>query len=329
MKLSNKKIKAVILGLGSVLAVGAGQSAFAHASILNAINSGATGFSRVGVNHANNHTAPPTPIVAQSVVFPTVNPILGRLIPAIPATATTPAVSAVTLPAPVGLGDFFATNKTSADTGTRTTTSALGVVTSTEWIVAGSPQLIQSKDIFSAQIEQADSANKTIGWVSTKGSLQVNLNGEVPFRFAAPHFRSVLPTINPNGLTAADLCASKLVIGVAVADISNPNPQPPFVAANPLGLPGSETGGIGFNLWIDNNTPGLATSAFPPQVTENGAATTNLTINRDPVVNPYPANCAPVGTDPVFDITIKPSASDINALQFPGWGATANGNTFR
>lgn len=316
MKSSNKKIKAVILGLGSVMAMGAGQSAFAHASILNAINSGATGFSRVGVNHANNHTVPPTPIVAQSVVFPTVNPILSRFIPVTVSNPTPPALTA-----PASLGDLFATSAAAA-----TTTGLLPWVT-----VAGAPQLVQSKDVFKTQIEQANPANATIGWVSTQGLLQVNLHGEVPFRFSAPHFRSVLPVtpVNP-ALTTADLCADKLVIGVAVADIANPNPQPPFVAANPAGLPGTETAGIGFNLWLDNNTPGLATSAFPPQVTENGAATTNLTINRDPVVNPYPANCVPAGgTDPVFTVTIKPSADDINALQFPGWGALANGNVLR
>jgi len=320
MKLSSKKMKAVTLSLGSVLMMGAGQSAYAHASILNAINSGATGFSRVGVNHADNHTTPPTPIVAQSVVFPTVNSIFGRT-PADPNGAPI-----------VALGDFFTTDKTSAANGTRSTISATGVVTNNEWIVANSPQLVQSKDIIALQIEQANAANKTIGWVSTKGVLQVNLHGEVPFRFAAPHFRSVLPSVNPNGLKDADLCVSQLVIYVAVADIANPNPQPPFAAAVPDGAPGSETSGIGYNLWIDNNTPGLANSAFPPQVTENGADTTKLTINRDPLVNPYPTNCALAGTggtDPAFAITIKPSADDINALQFPGWGALANGNTLR
>ncbi|NOT10809.1 MAG: hypothetical protein HOP23_03080 [Methylococcaceae bacterium] len=311
MKLSAKQLKAVTLGVGTVLMMGAGQAAFAHASILNAINSGGTGFSRVGVNHAVNHTTPPTPVVAQSVVFPTVNPILGR-------TGVGASVS--------NLGDFFSTSAAGANT--------TGLL---PWVsVAGAPQLVQSKDVFSQQIEQANASNQTIGWVSTKGLLQVNLHGEVPFRFAAPHFRSILPAANPNALTTADLCADKLVIAVAVADISKPTPQPPFVAANPAGLPGSETAGIGYNLWLDNTTPGLATSAFPPQVTENGAATTNLTINRDPVVNPYPANCVPAGgTNPVFTITVKPSADDINALQFPGWGvgitpaAGANGNMFR
>jgi hypothetical protein len=369
MKLSNKKIKAVVLGLGSVMAAGAGQSAFAHASILNAITSGATGFSRVGVNHADNHTTPPTPIVAQSVVFPTVNPILGR------SNAGT---------AVVALGDFFATSATGATAGTLPWTT-----------IANAPQLVQSKDIFSMQIEQANAAGSTIGFISAGGLLQVNLHGEVPFRFTAPHFRSALPVSNPNGLVAADLCASALSIQVAVADIADPSVQPPFVSsgsAAPVaataiakGLPykidsvgttdfvtlfgaannnvgtvftasaagcatptatcpvasgtgtaipqvGAETAGVGYNLWVDNLTPGLGVGAngFTPQQIENGAATPKLVINRDTTINPYPANCvAAGGADPSFTITVFPSADDINALQFPGWGSPQNGNTFR
>lgn len=296
-----KNFKPWLLYASAALLAGVGQSAFAHASILNPINSGVRGaVSRIGVNHAVNHTTPPSPVVAQSVVFPTVNPILGR-------TDGVPVVS---------LGDYFATTATAAANG------------GDPWLtVAGKPQLIQSKDIFTQQIEQANADNQTVGWVSTKGYLQVNLHGEVPFRFDTPHFRSVLPNPNPNGLTAADLCVGALRIWVPVADIANPNNKPPFANS---GAGGSGTAGITYNIWVDNTTPGLENTAFPPAVIENGAGTTVLTINRDTAVNPYPGNCAPAGGgDPVITVTVKPSADDVNALQYPGWGAPANGNTFR
>jgi hypothetical protein len=268
------KIKNVTVGLGAIALITTGQAAFAHASILNAIDSGATGFSRVGLNHACNRTSPPTPIVAQSVVFPTINPILSR--------SDNGVITS--------LGDFFATN------------AALTTPLST---LANLPQLIQSRDVFSAQIEQRNENDQVIGFVSTKGVLGVNLHGELPFRFGAVHFKSN--------------CAARLRIQVAVADICNIQQKPPF-SSMPSGV----------NLWFSNQTPGLEGGPFPPASVENGAATTVLTINRNTAVNPYPSNCVPAnGTDPVFDVNVFPSVDDIARLQFPGWGTPASGAVFK
>jgi hypothetical protein len=302
MKIASKQIKHLAVGISTVLMLGAGQAAFAHASILNEISSGATGFSRVGVNHAVNHTTPPTPVIHAGVVFPTQTPTLAR-------SPVGPAI--------VSLGDYFATTAAGATGGVSPLTT-----------LAGAPQLVQSRDVFDNQIEIANGNNLTVGWwsLSEPGSsgLQVNIHGEVPFRFTAPHFRSALPSANPNGLVAADLCASRLRIWVSVVDIADPS----ALGSLPTGgAPGSATTGIGFNGWWDNT---LLSTEYPPAFVENGAATPVLTINRDPKVNPYPANCAnsvlntpanpAPGTDASFDITVKPIAADIDVLK---WGGPA------
>ena len=85
---------------------------------------------------------------------------------------------------------------------------------------------------------------------------------------------------------------------------------------------------------------------------ENSAGTTNLTINRDPIQDPYPASCAnaPIasaatnlaattqanavtgytaGATPLTSVKIQPSADDLKQLQFPGWGTPVSGNTFQ
>ncbi|BBL57187.1 hypothetical protein [Methylomonas koyamae] len=286
-----KKLKFIAMGFGGMAMMAAGDAAFAHASIVGAITSGATGFPRVGLNHACNGTTPPTPIVAQSVVIPTINP---TILKKETVSGTTTDVSGG------GLSPYFSTNL--AGTTPLNSLQNLG-------------QLIQSKDVFSNQIEQRNASNSVIGWVSTKGSLAVNLHGEVPFRFAAPHFRFAAGNANS--------CVSKLTVQFAVADICNINQKPGS-------LPAIGSGNNGVNLWIDKTIADLDTTQFPASAIENGAGTTNLTINRDTAINPYPANCAAAGgSDPTIEITVKPSADDIDQLAFPGWGTPASGNTFQ
>lgn len=298
MSIDSKKIKFLAMGLSGVAMMAAGEAVFAHASILNAINSGATGFSRVGVNHACNGTTPPTPVIAQSVIFPTISPtILKRTLPA----TTSEDISATPL------STFFATNLTGAATAAGNPLNSLQNL----------PQLIQSKDVFTSQIEQRNASNNVIGWVSTKGSLAVNLHGEVPFRFGAVHFRTFAGS--PNS------CVSRLTVSVAVADICN-------LTQKPGSLPAYGSGNVGVNLWVDKTIPGLDATQFPSSAIEAGAATTNLVINRDVTVNPYPANCLAAGTggtDPTIEITVKPTAADIDQLAFPGWGTPAVGNEFK
>ena len=303
MKISSKALKNASLGLGAVMMMGAGQAAFAHASILNTVNSGlavgSTSYSRIGVNHACNRTIPATPIVAQSVVIPTINPIIKT------ATVTGTAAGAyAALPSSAVLGDYLQASLTASQTNAHTGAVTSSLINS----LAGRFQLVQSKDVFTAQIEQRNANDEVIGWVSTKGGLGVNLHGEVPFRFSNIFF-------NPTS------CLRNTVVQVAVADICNTQQKPPFTG---LGIV------PGVNLWIDNTLGGSAN--FPVAAIESGAGTTNLTINRDPIANPYPANCAAPygsGSTAVFDLKIQPSAADLEQLQYPGWGTPVAGNTFK
>ncbi|MEI6269427.1 MAG: hypothetical protein WCP01_11150 [Methylococcaceae bacterium] len=307
-----KKLKYISLGLGALTMMGAGQAAFAHASILNTVNSGkaigSTSFSRIGVNHACNGTTPITPVVAQSAVIPTIAPIIST------ATVTNNVAGAYTAQAGATVGQYLFT----------TSAAATPVTT-----LAGLFQLVQSKDVFSTSIEQRNAANAVIGWVSTKGSLQLNEHGEVPFRFTNVFF-------------GANSCVHDVVVQLAVADICKTNSMPLSSASL------STTQGV--NLWLDSTLGG--SPAFPQAAIEAGAGTTNLTINRDPVQDPYPASCAhaPIvtavdnvaatiqanapatyttGATALTSVKIQPSAADIEQLQFPGWGTPVTGNTFQ
>lgn len=317
MKISAKALKIAALGVSAATMMVATQEASAHASILNTVNSGnaigSTSFSRIGVNHACNATLPAiTPVVAQSVVIPTINPQISVAT----VTGNTAGTYTVQTTSPANtVANYLFT--TAAGTTPVTT-------------LANRFQLVQSKNVFSSSIEQRDSSGtNVIGWVSTKGGLQINEHGEVPFRFSNVFF-------------GANSCVHDVVVQLAVADICKTNSMP--LSA------GSLSTVQGVNLWLDNTLGGSA--AFPAAAIENGAGTTNLTINRDPVTDPYPASCAgaPIvtaatslaatvqanvvtgytaGATPLTSVKIQPSAADIQQLQFPGWGTPVSGNTFQ
>ncbi len=316
MKISAKALKIAALGVSAATMMVATQEASAHASILNTVNSGtaigSTSFSRIGVNHACNATTPITPVVAQSVVIPTINPIIS--VATVTGNTAGAYVKQTTSPANT-VGNYLFT--TAAGTTPVTT-------------LANRFQLVQNKDVFTTSIEQRNSTGTdVIGWVSTKGSLQINEHGEVPFRFSNVFF-------------GANSCVHDVVVQFSIADICKTNSFP--LSASSL----STTQGV--NLWIDNTNGG--SPSFPAAAIENGAGTANLTINRDPVTDPYPASCAgaPIvtaatslaatvqanvvtgytsGATPLTSVKIQPSASDLEQLQFPGWGTTVSGNTFQ
>jgi hypothetical protein len=170
--------------------------------------------------------------------------------------------------------------------------------------LAGIPQLVQNKDVFRAQVERNNaitSGGAVVGWISTLGNLGTHLHGLVPFRFGAVGFNKTT-------------CATVAKINLAVADICDPsafNANGTFAGLN------YTNGGV--NLWLDNTQVGFF--GFP---IEAGAASATLTVNRDLVNNPLPANCAPTGTDPQYTVTIKPSQADVNLLVYPGWGDVAD-----
>ena len=321
MKISTKALKIAALGVSAATMMVATQEASAHASVLNTVNSGkaigSTSFSRIGVNHACTGTTPVTPVVAQSAVIPTINPVIST------ATVTNNVAGAYTIQTGAVVSDYLFSNYGSV-AGVSPVVNPTPLTT-----LAGLFNLVQSKDVFSSSIEQRNAANAVIGWVSTKGGLQINEHGEVPFRFTNVFF-------------GRNSCVHDVVVQLAVADICKITSKPPFTT-----LAKSQ----GVELWIDNTLASLPTE-FPAVAIENSAGTTNLTINRDPIQDPYPASCAnaPIasaatnlaattqanavtgytaGATPLTSVKIQPSADDLKQLQFPGWGTPVSGNTFQ
>ncbi|MDD5579825.1 MAG: hypothetical protein PHY16_11165 [Methylobacter sp.] len=275
-----KKLPRSTLWSSAVLMLVAGQSVFAHTGVQNAITSGATGYSAFTITHGCNATVPPTPVVAESVVWPINSPFI----------STSPAQGQPNIQPVTAISDVL-------------TNTANPPVPLTS--LAGLPQLVQNHDVFTQQIEQNDipgSGGNVIGWVSTRGNLGQHLQGNIPFRFGGFKF-------------IATTCTSAVKIVAAVADICNIKG---FQGATPA-VPGT-------NLWLDNTQVGFYGAHI-----EDGAASASLTVNRDLVGQPYPANCAAAGqggTDASFVLTIKPSQEDVNKLIFPGWGPGADPSLF-
>jgi hypothetical protein len=275
MTIGSLSIKKISLAIGALSLLSAGQSAFAHTIIKNNLTSEVAGYSATYITHGCLTVLPnPLPVIAESVVIPTINPILVR-------SDNGPIT---------GLGDFFGKAASHSDPTLVPLTTLAGMFT-----------LQQTRDIFTSQTQLHDgpiSGGNVIGWVSTRGNLHLNQFGETPFRMSAISFK-------PNS------CARSLKITFAVADVCDVNDWP-STANGP-----QHTGAT--NLWLDNtylNFHGVSI--------EDGAATPVLTISRDTSLVPYPANCAGAGgSDPLFDVTVKPSQADVEQLQFPGWGPGA------
>lgn len=147
--------KALICSLATAL-WSFGQNAVAHTTIQSKVNDSSTTYNNIVIGHSCTTTAgKKIPVVAQSVVFPTVNPVL----------------------------------TTGSGAGTVSSLTVGDIITSTA-ALANVPQLIQSTDIFSRQSEKTDSSGNVIGFNNYKGSLGATLHGLVPFRTAGITFKS-------------------------------------------------------------------------------------------------------------------------------------------
>lgn len=142
--------KCAVQGL-IVLALGAVPQVLAHTTIQSQVPEGTTTYNNIVIGHGCTLAdGSKLPVIAQSVVFPTVNPV---------ATFSTGKMA--------GSADVFAITT-----------------------FANIPQLIQSKDIFSKQEEKVDASGRVIGFASSEGSLSPNLHGLVPFRTGGISFNA-------------------------------------------------------------------------------------------------------------------------------------------
>lgn len=165
------------------------QSAVAHTTIQVQATEGTTTYNNVVIGHGCTVNGVSIPVIAQSVLFPTVNPIV----------TVSGAVSETITENPLSIESF-----------------------------ANIAQLIQNRNVFSKQAEKKNAAGQVIGFANTEGSLDPSLHGLVPFRTAGVTFKSnscakqllikvaIADICTPNG-------AANLWIPSVTTKYSNPN----------------------------------------------------------------------------------------------------------
>ncbi len=182
INLKKQTLNVLILAMGCTL----GQQTFAHTAVQKNIDVPATGsgvvYNNLVIFHGcrNSKGEDLTPVVAQSVVFPTVNPIIKDG------------------------ADTVVPNLTVADLLLK---SAGG----TPWTsLAGFADLIQNNDVFSKQKEKTDSSGNVIGFEGIKGKLDMKLNGLVPFSTKSVFFKpsACIKSVKIK-IAAAEICKLK------------------------------------------------------------------------------------------------------------------------
>ena len=151
------------------------NSAFAHDEIKSQALEGNTDDNAIKIEHGCE--ASEKPVIAQSVVFPTISPVL-----------STPDADGNPVPYPYSLTDVI-------DQGT----------------IAGLVDGIQNKDIFTVQKEKYDATGiNATGFYGKSGSLDVEFQGRVPFAFTSPNFvsGSCVKKLNIE-VAIADICDTK------------------------------------------------------------------------------------------------------------------------
>ncbi len=155
--------------------------------------------------------------------------------------------------------------------------------------IAGLVDGIQSKDIFTVQKEKRDALGNVTGFYGKNGTLDVALQGRVPFAFTSPNFVSTS-------------CVKKLNIEVAIADICLI--AKPTIQAKKV------------NLWIPDNGSVYATKGKAAGVDGVGDPAV-VQVYRNLKTNPFKA-ASRCGNGIV--VTVTPSAADIDAnLGIPGY----------
>jgi len=312
---TRKIVKTVALCAGSLALSSTATLAFAHTSIADQVTEGKNIYTNIVIGHGCEDAHEKAwAVTAQSVVLPTVNPVITG--------GTVQTYTETGLDNKDGDGTVENDDFSVADPDVAVT-------------VKGMVDLVQSKDIFLRQDEKYDGNGNTIGFHASNGKLQPNLRGLVPFRASASKVK-----FNPNK------CAKSLKILVAVADICKRN-FPPQVGTGNLwmpnlsgeiivkGQPDLVNGNPNPNRPADdpNDIPsvdGAGTSTHFTNIDIDGlGAPATLTVNRDTTASPYPASCDGSGgtaeensdeVDTRFDVTITPSAEDVDAnLPFQFW----------
>lgn len=154
---SSKTIGILTRGALAAALYSLGQGAFAHTTVKDQATEGTTAYNALQIGHGcTKPNGKNLPIIAESVVLPTVNPVALRTDP-----------NDATKTIPVNLAD----------------------VISDAQLLAGKVDLVQDRNVFKKQNEIYDASGaNVIGFYATNGNLQTNLRGLVPFRFTPPTF---------------------------------------------------------------------------------------------------------------------------------------------
>ncbi len=144
--LSSKISLRLLAFVGMTATCLAGPPARAHTTVRSQATEGVRADNALRIGHACDEN----PVIAQSVVFPTENPVISTSDPA------------------VTIGD-------------------LGEVIA-QGSLAGLVGGIQDRSIFAIQDAKLDANQNTIGFYGKLGLLRVHLRGRVPFEFTAPNF---------------------------------------------------------------------------------------------------------------------------------------------
>ena len=145
--------------------------------------------------------------------------------------------------------------------------------------LAGLVRAVQDRSIFARQAVKRDANENVVGFEGTRGELEHDLVGYVPFEFLAPVF-------------VANSCAMRLDVELAIADLCSRgrNDLDPALV----------------NLWIPDDDSAIAEAGRAAGVEGIGAAG-RLVVLRDLQANPLPNGCGEG-----FVLTVTPSPEQVD-----------------
>lgn len=159
-------------------------------------------------------------------------------------------------------------------------TGAIGGVTSL------APGGIQDRNVFKEITEIPDALGNVRAIDFTDGNLNTTLVGVIPFRVSGVNF-------------APTSCAKSLKVRIAVANFCTKS----------KGLAKDNRA----DVWIGHMTPLFNDPGVMPNDFETKPYWPTLTVGRDLVANPFPANCKTVNGVTGYDVAVEPSDADMDA----------------
>jgi len=251
----SSKMKRVAIGSLTVVICGAGQGVFAHTTVKDSsVDEGSGVFTAFSIPHGCGTARDDVslPVIRQAAVFPNGNAAVA----------------------------FRTDTNAAVDLATIVVNGIPGA-----GLVGLAPALIQDHSVFTRLKEISDGSGRVRAFKWSRGELQTDLTGLVPFRVTAPR-------IQPTS------CVNSLKVRVAVGNWCSQ----------------SQTTLSRADIWIGHLTPLFD----DPAVVSVGFWPT-ISVNRNSEENPLDPSCGGVG----FDVDVEPTDADIDGLlRFNGYWPT-------